>query len=52
MAAARGLSDEEVQRMVAAHTQHAALGFIGEDRVNVTELNVALATSRTAAAGQ
>ena len=42
VAAARGMSVEQVQRLVTAHTQHAALGFIGQDRVNVTELNVAL----------
>ena len=47
-----GLSDEQVQRMVAAHTQHAALGFIGEDRVNVTELNVALETAEPATGSQ
>jgi len=52
VAAARGLSDEQVQRMVAAHTQHAALGFIGEDRVNVTELNVALETAEPATGSQ
>ena len=45
VAAARGLSVGQVQRLVAVHTQHAALGFIGQDRVNVTELNVALATA-------
>ena len=36
----------------AAHTQHAALGFIGQDRVNVTELNVALETADAAAGSQ
>jgi K+-transporting ATPase ATPase C chain len=42
VAQARGMSVEQVQQLVAAHTQQAALGFIGQDRVNVTELNVAL----------
>jgi K+-transporting ATPase ATPase A chain len=30
-------------------TERAALGFIGQDRVNVTELNIALVTSDAAA---
>ena len=41
-----------MQALIADHTQRAALGFIGQDRVNVTELNVALATSDAAAARQ
>ena len=52
VAAARGLSVGQVQRLVAAHTQHAALGFIGQDRVNVTELNVALETADATAGSQ
>ncbi len=52
VAAARGLSVAQVQRLVAAHTQHAALGFIGQDRVNVTELNVALETADATAGSQ
>jgi K+-transporting ATPase ATPase C chain len=53
VAAARGMSLEQVQRFIADHTQKATLGFIGRDRVNVTELNVALATGDAAAsAGQ
>ncbi|HYN65590.1 MAG TPA: potassium-transporting ATPase subunit KdpC [Ornithinibacter sp.] len=50
VAGARGMSLEQVQALIADHTQDAALGFMGEDRVNVTELNVALASSGTAAA--
>ena len=52
VAAARGLDVTQVQQLVSAHTQHAALGFIGQDRVNVTELNVALETADGAAASQ
>ncbi len=52
VAEARGLSLEQVQALIADHTQQAALGFMGQGRVNVTELNVALATSGTAAAHQ
>jgi K+-transporting ATPase ATPase C chain len=52
VAAARGMSVAQVQRLVAAHTEHAALGFIGQDRVNVTELNVALETADPAAGRQ
>ncbi len=52
VAAARGMSDEQVQRVVAAHTRHATLGFIGQDRVDVTELNVALEAADPAAGSQ
>lgn len=43
VAIARGIPLARVQALIAAHTQHAVLGFIGQDRVNVTELNLALA---------
>ena len=46
------MSLEQVQALIADHTQTATLGFLGQDRVNVTELNVALATSAAAAASQ
>ena len=45
VAAARGMSVAEVQALVDEHTRHAVLGFLGQDRVDVTELNVALARS-------
>ncbi len=42
VAAARGLTAAEVGDLVAAHTQGPDLGYIGEARVNVVELNLAL----------
>ena len=43
VAAARGLSAEQVQALVDAHSKGRLLGFLGQPRVNVTELNLALA---------
>ncbi|MFG3246287.1 potassium-transporting ATPase subunit C [Streptomyces sp. NPDC048187] len=37
-----GLPAERVQKLVDAHTASRTLGFIGEPRVNVLELNIAL----------
>ncbi|RAZ32794.1 potassium-transporting ATPase subunit KdpC [Microbacterium sp. SMR1] len=42
VAAERGLSDAEVRDLVASHTAGRDLGFLGEPRVNVVELNAAL----------
>ncbi len=42
VAKARGLSVEHVQAMVAKYTQRRTLGFLGEPRVNVLLLNLAL----------
>jgi K+-transporting ATPase ATPase C chain len=43
VARARGLSVSQVQHLVDDHTQGRILGFLGEPRVNVLELNIALA---------
>lgn len=43
IAAARGLSDDVVRQVVEDHVQGRELGFLGEVRVNVLELNLALA---------
>ena len=45
VAAERGMSVSEVQRLIDANTTPGELGFLGADRVNVTTLNVALAAS-------
>ncbi len=42
VAQARGLSDEAVQTLVNQYTKGRQFGFLGEPRVNVLELNVAL----------
>jgi len=42
VAKARGLSNEEVATVVAAHTEAKQFGVLGEPRVNVLELNLAL----------
>jgi K+-transporting ATPase ATPase C chain len=43
IAEVRGLSLEQVRSLIDQNTQGPALGFLGEERVNVLELNLALA---------
>jgi len=38
----RGVSEDEIRRMVAAHTEGRQFSFLGESRVNVLELNLDL----------
>lgn len=42
VAAARGLPARQVRALIAAHRQDPLLGFLGEPRVNVMALNLAL----------
>ena len=42
VARARGLSEEQVRQLVAQHTAGRTFGLLGEARVNVLELNLAL----------
>lgn len=42
VAASRGVSEQEIRELVDDHTESAFLGLIGQDRVNVLKLNLAL----------
>jgi len=42
----RGMTEDELRRIVAAHTEGRTFGFLGEPRVNVLELNLDLDTRK------
>jgi len=42
VAGARGVPVERVEALIRSHTEPATLGFLGRERVNVLELNLAL----------
>ncbi|HXP96248.1 MAG TPA: potassium-transporting ATPase subunit KdpC [Telmatospirillum sp.] len=42
VAAARGLSEDRLRRLLSEHTEGRTFGFLGEAHVNVLELNLAL----------
>jgi potassium-transporting ATPase KdpC subunit len=48
VAHSRGMKEEEIRALVQRHTKGRDLGFLGEPRVNVLELNVDLDSLRTA----
>jgi K+-transporting ATPase ATPase C chain len=52
VATARGMSEQDVLKMVDAHTRGPQFGLIGYSRVNVLELNIALDNQAQRASGK
>jgi K+-transporting ATPase ATPase C chain len=46
VARARGIPVDRVRELIRRHTEGPAFGFLGRERVNVLELNLALDESR------
>lgn len=51
VAKARGVSTEQIRQIIGQHTQRPRLGFVGEARVNVLTLNLALDAAFASGAG-